>query len=164
MHTSDKARLTSVAISVPPAGASVRGRLQNLTICSLARCKPSLKISWKSVWKFLSKVANRQTDRQTNKQRREDNLLGGGNYEEIRLSSKITVYSLSKGSKTQQIFLLFCHGTSTDASRPIINLVRHLQVITLSIHFCLQHINRDAFRRAIRLWQLKIVLFYAEMF
>jgi len=38
---------------------------QNLTICSLAHCQPSLKISCKSVRKFLRKVANRQTDRQT---------------------------------------------------------------------------------------------------
>jgi len=36
-------------------------RRQNLIICSLAHCQPSLKISCKSVWKFLRKVANRQT-------------------------------------------------------------------------------------------------------
>jgi len=41
-------------------------RDQNLTICSLAHCQPSLKISGKSVWKFLHKVANTQRDRQTN--------------------------------------------------------------------------------------------------
>jgi len=34
---------------------------QNLVICSLAHCQPSLKISRKSIWKFLHKVANRQT-------------------------------------------------------------------------------------------------------
>ena len=39
---------------------------QNLIICSLAHCQPSLKISCKSIWKFLHKVANRQTDKQTN--------------------------------------------------------------------------------------------------
>jgi len=41
-------------------------RHQNLTICSVAHCQPSLKISCKFVWKFLRKVANRQTNRQTN--------------------------------------------------------------------------------------------------
>jgi len=39
---------------------------QNLIICLLAHCQPSLKISFKSVWKFLRKVANRQADKQTN--------------------------------------------------------------------------------------------------
>jgi len=33
---------------------------QNLIICSLAQCQPSVKISCKSIWKFLRKVANRQ--------------------------------------------------------------------------------------------------------
>ena len=37
---------------------------QNLIICLLAHCQPSLKISCKSVWQFLCKVA--QTDKQTN--------------------------------------------------------------------------------------------------
>jgi len=41
-------------------------RHQNLTVCSLARCQPSLKISCKSVLKFLRKVAKRQTNTQTN--------------------------------------------------------------------------------------------------
>ena len=40
-------------------------RHQNLIICSLAHCQPSMKISWKSDRKFLRKVANRQTDKQT---------------------------------------------------------------------------------------------------
>jgi len=37
-------------------------RHQNLIICSLAHCQPSLKISCKSVSKFLRKVANRHTN------------------------------------------------------------------------------------------------------
>jgi len=41
-------------------------RHQNLIICSLAHCQPSLKISCKSVGKFLRKVADRQTNKQTN--------------------------------------------------------------------------------------------------
>ena len=49
---------------------------QNLTICSLAHCQPSLKMSCKSIWKFLRKIANRQTDKQTDKQRQKHNLLG----------------------------------------------------------------------------------------
>ena len=40
---------------------------QNLIICSLAHCQPSVKIKCKSVQKFLLKVANRQTNRQTMK-------------------------------------------------------------------------------------------------
>jgi len=39
-------------------------RHQNLIICSLAHCQPSLKISCKSVRKLLRKVANRQTEKQ----------------------------------------------------------------------------------------------------
>jgi len=62
VHTSAKAHLTSVAISVPPSCESVRDRHRNLIICSLAHCQPSLNISCKSVWKFLHKVANRQTN------------------------------------------------------------------------------------------------------
>jgi len=38
---------------------------QNLIVCSVAHCQPSLKISCKSVRKFLHKVANKETDRQT---------------------------------------------------------------------------------------------------
>jgi len=41
-------------------------RHQNLIICSLAHCQPSLKILYKSIRTFLRKVVNRQTDRQTN--------------------------------------------------------------------------------------------------
>ena len=76
VHTSTKARLISVAIQI-----RIRiwildpDRHQNLDICSLAHCQPSLKISCKSVHKFLRKVANRQTD----KRRRLHILLGGGN-------------------------------------------------------------------------------------
>jgi len=62
VHTSAKARLTSVAIQTRIRDLD---RHQNLIICSLAHCQPSLKISCKSVWKFLRKVANRQTNRQT---------------------------------------------------------------------------------------------------
>jgi len=50
---------------------------QNLTICSVAHCQPSLKILYKSVQKFLRKTANRQ--KQTDKQRRLHNLLDRGN-------------------------------------------------------------------------------------
>jgi len=37
-------------------------RHQNLIICSLANCQPSLKISCKSIWKFLCKVADKHTN------------------------------------------------------------------------------------------------------
>jgi len=63
VHTSAKARLTSVAIRTRTRDPV---RDQNLIICSRAHCKPFLKISCKSVEKFLRKVANRQTDKQTN--------------------------------------------------------------------------------------------------
>ena len=62
MHTSAKARLTSVTIRIQICDLDCH---QNLIICSLAHCHPSLKISCKSIWKFLCKVANRQTNRQT---------------------------------------------------------------------------------------------------
>ena len=75
MHTSAKARLTSVAIGMP---IRIRIRIrtlirdpdrhQNLTICSLAHCQPYLKISCKSVWPFLRKGADRQSDKKTDKQ------------------------------------------------------------------------------------------------
>jgi len=41
-------------------------RHQNLTICSLAHCQPSLKMSCKSVQKFLRKVANKQINNDEN--------------------------------------------------------------------------------------------------
>ena len=63
VHTSAKARLTSVAIRIQIRDPD---RHQNLIIYSLTNCQPSLKISCKSVRQFLRKVANRQTDRQTN--------------------------------------------------------------------------------------------------
>jgi len=65
---------TSVAIRIR---IRIPNRLQNLIVCSLAHCQPSLKIACKSVRKFLRKVANRQTE---NKQRRLHILLGGGKY------------------------------------------------------------------------------------
>ena len=74
VHTSAKARLTSVTIQIriqicdPDCD-------QNLITCSLADCQTYLKISCISVWKFSGKAANKQT----NKQRRKHNLLGGGN-------------------------------------------------------------------------------------
>ena len=71
VHTSAKARLTSVVIRI-----RIRIRIlirirdpnrhENLIVCLLAHCQPSLKISCKSVGKFLHKVANKQTDKQTN--------------------------------------------------------------------------------------------------
>jgi len=50
-------------------------RHQNLTICSLAHCQPSLKTSYKSVPNFFCAklLTDRQTDRQTNRQRNNDN-------------------------------------------------------------------------------------------
>ena len=69
-HTSAKARLTSIAISVPPSGESVLDRHRNLIIRSLTHCLPSLKISCKSVRRFLRKIVNRQRNKQTNKQQR----------------------------------------------------------------------------------------------
>ena len=84
VHTSAKARLTLLPILIRiPIRIRDPDCHQNLIICSLARCQPSLKISCKSVRSFLRKVANRQTDkdtnRQTNKHRRLHILLGGGN-------------------------------------------------------------------------------------
>jgi len=66
VHTYAKARLTSVAIRIPICiWIRDRDRHQNVTVCSLAHCQPSLKISCKSGQKLLNTVANRQTDKQT---------------------------------------------------------------------------------------------------
>jgi len=77
VHTSAKARVTSVAIWISTRDLN---RDQNLIICSLAHCQPCRKISCKSIHKFLRKVANRQTDKQTNKQPQLHSLLGGGSH------------------------------------------------------------------------------------
>jgi len=59
VRTPAKARLTSVAIPIRDLDCH-----QNLIICSLARCQPSLKFPSKSVRNFfLHKVANKQTTR-----------------------------------------------------------------------------------------------------
>jgi len=62
VHTSATARLTSVTVKILIIRICDLNCHQNLIICSLAHCQPSLKISCKSVWKFLCKVANRQTN------------------------------------------------------------------------------------------------------
>ena len=122
VHTSAKARFTSVAISVPPSGESVRDlgplplsvspnsdksrkhslytdgdsdRHQHLIAYSLAHCQPFLKISCKSVWKLVRKIANRQTK----KQRQKHNLLPGGKetYHVTRINNmhdvRLTIFS-----------------------------------------------------------------------
>ena len=63
VHTSAKARLTSVAIQTRIRDLD---RHQNLIICSLAHCQPSLKISCKHIQKILREVANRQTNNDEN--------------------------------------------------------------------------------------------------
>ena len=70
VHYLRQGSLTSVVIRIR---IRIRIRIcdpdghQNLTICSLAHCQSSLKISCKSVGKFLRKVANSyMTNRQTN--------------------------------------------------------------------------------------------------
>ena len=77
MHTSAKARLTSVAIRIR---IQIRildpDRHQNLIICPLAHYQPSLRISCKYVRTFYAKLL-------TNKQRRKHILLGGGNNEKF---------------------------------------------------------------------------------
>jgi len=59
VHTSAKACLTSVAIQIRIRDPDCH---QNLVICSLFYCHPSLKISCKSNCKFLHEVANKQTN------------------------------------------------------------------------------------------------------
>ena len=86
-HTFAKKRFTSVAIRFRiPIRILDPDHHQNLTICSLAHCQPSLRISCKSVRKFLHKVGNRQTNKQTNN---DDYiiLLGGGNNHEYIVST-----------------------------------------------------------------------------
>jgi len=62
LHTSTKARLTSVAKRIHIRICDP-DRHQTLIICSLAHFQPSLKISCKSIWKFLCKVDNGQRDK-----------------------------------------------------------------------------------------------------
>ena len=93
VHTSAMARLTSVAISIPPSGKSVRDDESGSGSGSrsppkLISHQPSMKISCKSVRTFLRKVANTQTNRQQMKERRKHILLGGGN----EYSTKTQIY------------------------------------------------------------------------
>jgi len=74
MHTSVKARLTSVAIRICDPDSQ-----QNLIVCSLVHCQPSLEISCKSVHNFF--YPKLLTNRQTNKQQQLHILLGGGKYQ-----------------------------------------------------------------------------------
>jgi len=97
VHTSTKARLTSVAISIPiHIRIPYLDRHRNLIICSLSHCQPSLKISCKSVWKFLRKVANKQTYRQTNNDKNITSLtevinkIGNCNNYSFHASKKVT--------------------------------------------------------------------------
>jgi len=77
VHTSAKARLTRIRIRDPDSH-------QNLIICSLAHCQPTLKMSSKSVQKFLRIVDNKQSNRQTDTQTNNDENItltepNGGN-------------------------------------------------------------------------------------
>jgi len=62
VHTSAKARLTRIQIHIRILDPD---RNQNLIVCSVAHCQPSLEISWKSVWIFFAQSC-KQTDKQTN--------------------------------------------------------------------------------------------------
>jgi len=75
VHTSAKVRLTSVVIQIHEPD-----RHQNVIICSLVHCQPSLKISCDLFGSFfcVKLLTDRQTDKQTNKQRRLHILLGRG--------------------------------------------------------------------------------------
>ena len=89
LHCSDanSSRLIPLSVSPNPQKQSLypdgdKDRHQNLTVCSLANCQRSLKISYKSVPKFLRKVANRQTNRQANNDYLHI-LIGGANYDDL---------------------------------------------------------------------------------
>ena len=120
-------------------------RHQNLIICSLAHCQPSLKISYKSVWKLLRKVVNRQTDRQTyrqtDKQRRLHNLLGGGNNSCVIFLSAKTVAKVGSATSTDS----FLVGTAAVG----LNIFRHSNVdcINLTLEFLVRPCGRIAAER-----------------
>jgi len=90
VHTSAKARLTSVAIQI-----RIRipdpDRHQMLIICSLAYCQPPSKFHADPFESFCAKLlTNRQTDRQTTTKK---DLLGGGNrtqYTSTNVDSQLT--------------------------------------------------------------------------
>ena len=112
VHTSAKARLTTVAIWI---GIGIRIpdpiRYQNLTICSLVHCQPSLKITCKFV--VLRNVANRQTDgqtdRQTDRQRRLHILLLGGDNQtrkiEIAVEALSVIHYHQQSDQVQQCII-----------------------------------------------------------
>jgi len=93
VHTSAKARLISVAIRIRIRDPD---RHQNLIVCSLAHCQPSLKISCKTVQQSLHKVANRQT----NKQRQLHILFGGCNKNVYSFSAKQSVDEVDRMDRT----------------------------------------------------------------
>jgi len=108
VHTSAKARLTSVAI---PIRIRIRDldRHQKLIICLLAHCQPSLKISCKSVRKFLRKVANRQRDRQTNRQTTTNDYISSF---AVVISEHLAVDSLMlRVAASLPVSLLICRKT-----------------------------------------------------
>ena len=107
VHTSAKARLTSAAIrrismNECPLTVSVSpnsdesgkqspypdgdtDRHQNLTMCSLAHCQPSLKFHANLFGSFCAKLL---TNRQTSHQRRLHILLEGGNKKQLEFTSR----------------------------------------------------------------------------
>ena len=85
---------------------------QNLIVCSLAHCQPSLKISYKSVWKFLHTVANKQTDNDKN------NLLGRGNNNE---NNADTLDFLPKLQPVPNVETLRIIGQSFAGQKPFVS-------------------------------------------
>jgi len=129
VHTSAKAVLTSVAIRVRVRiriHIRIRdpNRYQNLIICSLAHCQPSLTISCKSVRTFLRKVASKQTD----KQRRLHILIGGGNNDNM-LSLKRSCSLINFFYLTQSVARSLCNRHlspySLFAGRPVRSFRAH---------------------------------------
>jgi len=98
VHTSAKARLTSVAIRIRiliririPEPDWSPPKFKHLFIGS---CQPFLKLSCKSVQKFLRKVAI--TNRHTDKQQRKHILLGGGNEQRNQACINVRAFAFQK--------------------------------------------------------------------
>jgi len=97
-------------------------RHQNLIICSLAHCQPSLKISCKSVQKFLHKAANRQTNN------------------DDYTSSLVEVKKLMSNEDLMQVLV---RGGSTEGSRwsKVEKFVKHLFISSQHSYYNLHRLN-----------------------
>ena len=71
-------------------------------------------------------------------------------------NNRTALWNFVKNSETSLIFLLFPQGTSTDTRVQLSSTDDQRQFITLRVHHCLEHVERDAQRRAVRMRRLRL--------